>query len=98
MSLTAGDDCWSKVVIGDVGLSDDMLYPMTVSALYGFDVAGGGGLSDGGGGRVPKACTFHSGLGSCGSCTRGVDLGRRYFWELWCLGIRVWRKTQCWSC
>ncbi len=99
-SLLPNFECFYEIDFEDVGLSPDVLYPMMTSALYGLDMSGGGGLSDGG--AVAQFCTVNWGYEPCGSCRRrtmdGIEFGRIKYNELWCLGIRVIRDESCWGC
>lgn len=100
MSLMPDYECLSEIDFKDLGLSPDVFYPMLTSALYGFDVSGGGGLQEGAG-HSPRFCTPNYGLEPCGSCWRGKyppKRGKIFYSELWCVGIRVWRKERCIAC
>lgn len=101
ISLMPSFECLSEIDFKDLGLSPDVFYPFMASALYGFEVSGGGGLSDGGGsGKVPKFCTPHWYSEPCGSCTYWNPqwLGKIVVFELWCLGVRVYRSKRCNKC
>ena len=97
MSLMPGVECLSEIDFDDVGLSPDVVYSMMTATFYGFDMAGGGGLSDG---KGAKFCSYNWGYENCGSCLDYQPWGRgkiRYQ-EGWCLGVRVWRHESCQQC
>ncbi|MDE2638937.1 MAG: hypothetical protein OXI30_21405 [Chloroflexota bacterium] len=99
LSLMPDYECLSEIDFKDLGLSPDVFYPMLVSALYGIDVADGGGLSGGNGNKEPMICSYNWGYENCGSCLRTSRGNRKILYkEWWCLGIRVWRHEKCVYC
>ncbi len=100
MSLMHDFECWYEIDFEEVGFSPDVLYPMMTSVLYDFDVSASGGLSEGDGGKVGKFCTPHFYGKNCGSCNYWDSrfAGRIVIYELWCLGVRVYRSERCNKC
>lgn len=98
IDLTTDQECWFTDNITEAGLSEALLYPSMAQSLYGFEMSGGAGLSDGGAGKVAKACTTNGGREGCGSCWEGSLPGRVAYVEVWCLGRRVWRIEACGAC
>ncbi len=97
-SLSLDTNCLADLDLSSIGVSEDVLYSSLVNALYGFDLAGGGGLQEEG--AHAQFCTYNQGYENCGSCltTTWGEKRRIFYQEWWCLGIRVWRNEKCRSC
>lgn len=98
MSSELDPNCLADVDFSGLGIAEDAVYASVVNLLYGFDVGGGAGLGDGSG--AAQVCWLHTFSDACGSCTLSWGgEGERYWTELWCLGIMIFRsKAQCLWC
>ncbi len=91
-SLMPDFECLSEIDFEELGLSEALIFPSLAALYYGFEQFGGVGMS--GEGPTPRICFPHWWYDECYSCTNG----RLFYRDMWCLGIRIYRRIRCVAC